>query len=118
MRRLVLGALVGASLCVAGRAAAQTVPLASTAKVFATVDAVSVQHSRVIVTGIVQGEEAASTWAVQYVNASTGVDAEEFAAACQRAALIAMSKPGQYLLEIQYYASGYGSICKLSRVTP
>lgn len=118
MNRLVAGALMAAALlCVAGRAVAQAVPWASSAKVFATVDAVSVQHSKVIVTGIVQGDQAASTWAVQYYLASTGVDAASFASACQRDALIAMAKPGQYLLEIQY-AGAYGSICKLSRVTP
>jgi hypothetical protein len=116
MKRVVVGVFATAvMLCVAGRARAAIPPYAYTAKVFATVDAVAVQGAYVIVTGIVQGEEAPSTWAAAY-SSSTGVD---FVAACQRNALIAMAKPGQYLLEIQYLSStSGGSVCKLSRATP
>ena len=114
MNRLVVGALT--ATLIAGSAAAQVPPLAYNAKIFTAVDTVSVQNTTVLVTGIVQGEAAPSTWAVR---AYSSTEATAWAAICQRSALLAMSKPGQYLLEIQYLSSTYGgSVCKLSRVTP
>jgi hypothetical protein len=72
----------------------------------------------VLVTGVVEGEDAPSTWAVRYETSTTEL-AMEWATACQRAALVAMSRPGQYLLEIDYEGYGTaGSTCRLSRATP
>jgi hypothetical protein len=113
MKRLFLAAaaLVAA---LSGVARAQTAPMpAYSGKVFATVDAVSIESSnRVVVTGIVQGETAPTTWYV-----SKDSDTFGFAENCQRVALLAMAKPGQYLLEIKQ-PSYNTPVCKLTRVVP
>jgi hypothetical protein len=68
------------------------------------------------VTGIVQGDQAPSSWKVLY---SGSADANGWASMCQRSALLAMAKPGQYLLEIGLLNSSYSApICKLTRVNP
>jgi hypothetical protein len=114
MRHLLAAAVVTATLLVPCAATAQTLPpYANPAKVFATVDSVLVEGIRVTITGIIQGEAVPSSYWVQ----STIADSMGFAHACQQQALLAMSKPGQYLLEI-YYAANPLSSCKLSRVTP
>ena len=115
---LALAAAVALAAFSPGAARAQSVPYATTAKVFTTVDAVSVTANYVEVTGIVQGEATPSTWKT-YTYLST-VDPTAWAAMCQRNALLAMSKPGQYLLEIYYSSTTYSpySYCKLTRVNP
>ncbi len=113
MNRHVMGALTAA--LIAGSAGAQVVPYAYEAKVFTTVDEVSVNASAIVVTGIVEGEQAPSTWAASAASTTTPM---EWASACQRSALIAMAKPGQYRLEIKA-STGYTiPVCKLSRVAP
>jgi hypothetical protein len=114
MHRLVTGALAAA--LAAGLAAAQALPYAYAPKVFVAVDAVSVQGNTVVVTGIVQGEQAPSTWAA-YTYGSSSVDPGQWASSCHRTALLAMAKPGQYLLEIQSQGS-YPAYCKLTRAVP
>ena len=102
-----------AAAALAVTAQAQTTPSpAYSPVVFSTVDAVSVEASRVVVTGIVQGQTVASQW---YASQST--DTYGWAQNCQRAALLAMAKPGQYLLEIRT-SGGYAAVCKLTRVAP
>lgn len=93
----------------------QQVPVASSEKVFAAVDAVNVFGTRLIVTGVVQGEGAASSWAVTY--SSTASDTVGWAAMCQRSALLALARPGEYLLTIHQFAGG-APICKLTRASP
>jgi hypothetical protein len=116
MRQTIAAALAAAAvLLAAGRASAQTVPYANPAKVFVTVDAVQVVESRVVVTGIVQGDAAPSTYAVMSVSSA---NTYAFVPNCQQQALLAMAKPGQYLLEIFYGGSYYASSCKLTRVNP
>jgi len=90
-------------------------PTAYPTKVFTAVDAVSVMGPYVVVTGIVQGEQAPSSWKVNY---SGSAEANGWAAMCQRSALIAMSKPGQYLLEIGVPSSLSAPVCTLTRVNP
>jgi hypothetical protein len=111
--------VVAAALAIAGLpldTPAQTVPpTAYPTKIFATVDAVSVMGPYVAVTGIVQGEQAPSSWKVNY---SGSAEANGWAAMCQRSALIAMSKPGQYLLEIGVPSSLSAPVCTLTRVNP
>jgi len=116
MRHLA-AALAIALAVVALPALGQSVPSASPSKVFVTVDAVQVKYYQVIVTGIVQGEATPSTYYVQ-LSASDAAASTGFMQACQQQALLAMSKPGQYLLEIADGTSYVSSRCKLSRVSP
>lgn len=121
MRKLVLAA--AAVVALASRpAAAQTipsVPFANPAKVFVTVDAVFMAASFVDVTGVVQGDAVPSTWRAYFLNTTNSDQsaAAAYAANCQRAAFLAMSRPGQYLFEL--FSNG-GSpphpYCKLTRV--
>jgi hypothetical protein len=83
-----------------------------TAYVFATVDAVEAGGGRITITGIEEGAAAPSTRFVN--NFSSGSDLET----CHRMALLAMSKPGQYLLAILPYQSLHTAGCKLTRVNP
>jgi hypothetical protein len=101
-------------LLATGSAAAQSVPAAYPTKVFVTVDSVKLEVYRVTITGIVQGEATPSTFYVQGPSNSIA-DPNVFAQSCQQQALLAMAKPGQYLLTI--YASTSPS-CQLTRVTP
>jgi hypothetical protein len=116
MRHLA-AALAIALAVVALPALGQTTPPANPSKVFVTVDAVQVKYYQVIVTGIVQGEATPSTYYVQ-ANASDAAANMGFMQACQQQALLAMSKPGQYLLEILQSGSMGASTCKLTRVSP
>jgi hypothetical protein len=117
MRSTTAAALTAAAVLLAGgRASAQTVPLAYPAKIFVTVDAVQLLESKVVVTGIVQGDAAPSTYAVIGYSGASG-NSYAFALTCQQQALLAMAKPGQYLLEI-FFGNGFASSCKLTRVNP
>jgi len=90
-------------------------PLATGGKVFATVDSVSLAGYHLEITGVVQGEAAPSVWGVYW---TAGGDPTGWAAMCQRNALLALSKPGQFLLEIKWGGSSGTAVCKLTRVTP
>lgn len=96
-------------------ARAQSSPTALSAfpvKVFAAVDSVMVSGTRVTVRGVLVNEEAVTEW---YAQASG--DNGQFAATCQRAALLAMERPGKYLLELYYYQMQTPT-CRLTLVTP
>jgi hypothetical protein len=109
MRHLA-AALAIALAVVAIPAAAQTY----SSKVFVTVDAIQVRGATVYVTGIVQGESAPTTYSMYGPFSSDASANMVFAQSCQQDALLAMTKPGQYLLELS--ASNYS--CKLTRVSP
>lgn len=84
--------------------------------VFATVDAVSSQNSQLKVTGILQGQAAATEVTANFSYGTDYAAANVAAQTCERKALLAMAKPGQYLFGISY---SYGTwICKLTRVNP
>lgn len=108
--RLAATLAVTALLFIAGRAGAQaTTPY----KVLVTVDAVQIEGGELLVTGIVQGETAPTTWRLMTATYSD----PNVLANCQQQALLAMTKPGQYLYGIVYGPmSLYG--CKLTRVAP
>jgi hypothetical protein len=81
--------------------------------VFETVDSYDIYGDRreVKITGIISGEAAPRTVTLTY-NAvgSTSTPTDEFATKrtferCERFALMAMSKPGQYLLELRQESS-------------
>jgi hypothetical protein len=118
MRHLLAAAVLTASLLAPCAGYAQTLPPpASPAKVFATVDSVKLESYKVIITGIIQGEAAPSSYWVMNGTYPDYAASMGFAQACQQQALLAMSKPGQYLLELIQVSSSVGH-CKLSRVTP
>ena len=83
--------------------------------VFTTVDAVQLVSNRFYVTGVVEGEAAAST---RYVTFNAN-DPELNRGACERLAVLALERPGRYRLEVAYYPPNYqGSTCKLVRANP
>lgn len=116
MKRLVPLLLALAAAPAAGQTT--TVPY-----VFVTVDSVSVQGNEIAVTGMLEGE---SVPAERYksVNPGYGADVAATVAAvqnCQRLALMAMAKPGQYrfeMVDVATYLGGLETRCKLSRVVP
>jgi hypothetical protein len=85
---------------------------------------------QVQVTGVIQGESTARTitlnYTASYAGSSTGVDhisAKRTFERCERLALLVLSKPGQYLLEMRQetepYTNTYRYIgCKLTRRVP
>ncbi len=85
--------------------------------VFATVDAVSSQGYQLKITGILQGQAVATEITVSFSEADYAA-ANVAAQTCERKALLAMAKPGQYVFEVYYAYSGYTWACKLTRVNP
>lgn len=108
MVRSFLALCAALSLCVASVASAQAT---KTPVVYVAIDSVGLQLTELTITGVVQGEQAATTKVFVF---SSGT--ESTVDACHRIALLAMMKPGQYLFRIvpEYSAPD----CKLSRVTP
>lgn len=107
MKRFVVA--VTAVLLLAGSVArAQTTWFA-----FTTVDAVNMETNRMSVTGVLEGAAAASTATFYFTSG-----APDLLQNCQKLALLAMTKPGQYLLKINPGVSyGYPQ-CTLARVAP
>ena len=99
---------------------AQTAPPAPV--VFVAVDAFSYDATscKFTITGVVQGEAAASDKDFGYPCEGPGSSNNELARrlqSCERLALLAVAKPGQYLFQvtpINYYLPA----CKLTRVNP
>lgn len=94
-------------------------------------DSLSYGIDHVEVTGVIQGESAPRTVRLNYnprlSSSSSGTDvisSNRTFERCERLALLALSKPGQYLLEMRQEreGSGAGSIyyigCKLTRRVP
>jgi hypothetical protein len=109
MNRLAAAALAAALLAVPASAGAQTIGTFT----FATVDEVALQGSNLVLTGILQGESVPTT-RNGYISTSPTVGET-----CQRFALLAQAKPGQYLLEIT--VASYGATltgCRLRRAVP
>jgi hypothetical protein len=84
-------------------------------------------YDQVEVTGVVQGESAPSTIVLNYIpkyTNSTGTDytsAKRTFERCERLVLLALSKPGQYLLEMRQEEDMFGTVyigCKLTRRVP
>jgi len=85
---------------------------------------------QVQVTGVIQGESTARTitlyYTASYTSSTATVDhigAKRTFERCERLALLAMSKPGQYLLELRQeydaFATSHRYIgCKLTRRVP
>lgn len=99
------------SLALVAGAAARAQSSAVT-HVLTTVDGVEWGgSSELVITGIQRGEQAATSITVRLYGT-------EAIASCERKALLAMSKPGQYLLTLYSpYAGAYTS-CGLTKVAP
>jgi len=106
-RLLIAGALAAALVSVPVRAQA-----APSQYVFVAVDALDVQPSKFVVTGVLDGESAARTVTVNFSTAYA-----EQVVMCERLALLAMTRPGQFRLEIETNSTSYYA-CRLARVTP
>jgi len=81
--------------------------------VFSTVDEVAFNSGTFSVTGVLQGESAATTRAA-YATSSAAIIFEP----CSRYALLAQAKPGQYLLEFTVGSLGAITACRLRRAVP
>jgi hypothetical protein len=99
------------------------VPVVDKPYLFTTVDSYDVQATpfRVVVTGVLQGQQAPTTLSFQYSTySSSSYESPRTFERCERLALLAMSKPGQYLLELRQeydaYAYGHQLGCKLTRL--
>lgn len=112
MKRLLLACAAAAALVAAASVYAQTT---ATRHVFVAVDALEVKSNQFTVTGVVDGESAPRTVSL-YLSSSSTTSRDDLAA-CQRLALLAMTKPGQYRFEM-LQSSSYLVACKLARVTP
>jgi hypothetical protein len=110
-RCLVLLALAGALAAPARPARAQLV----TSFAFTTVDSVAIQNGRFIVKGVVQGDAAASEHFFNF-GSSLVVNSDGTIDACNRMALMAMSKPGQYLFEMTASSGFNVPLCRLTRL--
>jgi outer membrane lipoprotein-sorting protein len=116
MKRLLLACAAAAALVAAASVYAQTVV---PRHVFVAVDAFEIRATTVKVTGVLDGESAAKTITVSfYVGSSSGT--VDQVTACERLALLAMTRPGQFRFEIEGSAGGGYTVaaCKLARVMP
>jgi hypothetical protein len=86
--------------------------------VFETVDSYDLEpYFNFKVTGILRGEATPRTLQVT-PNYSLGPSLETYGSSCERLALIALSKPGQYLFEVRLAPPDNGAYlmgCKLTR---
>lgn len=112
MKRLLFAGAAAAALLSAAPVLAQTTP---TRYVFVAVDALEIQGSTVKVTGVLDGESAARTITSSLYLGASSMDQM---AACERLALLAMTRPGQFRFEIQGDTAYQSPACKLARVTP
>ncbi len=112
IRRLSAAAL--AVLLSAGAALAQQ--YSGTLAVFTTVDAVKSEYMKLTITGVKEGDAVASDYAVSFSSSSPASNQALFEA-CERKAMLAMTKPGAYRLELWREPYGY-PLCKLARVNP
>jgi hypothetical protein len=95
-------------------------PVLNTPYLFATVDSYDVKGigALVTVTGVLQGDQEPTTLTFRYsTSSSSSYESARTFERCERLALLAMSKPGQYLLELrQENNTVYHLGCKLTRL--
>ncbi len=118
-RFLFCAAAVVGSLA-APSAQAQSTNLSKT--VYTAVDEVTVHDGQITITGVVQGQSAASSQDF-YASLNSSADSAVWTARqqnCLKLATLAMAKPGTFLFSIGYTSSsGYGTlICSLARAVP
>jgi hypothetical protein len=114
MPRILAAAVLSAFLLPAGAALAQQ--YSGTLAVFTTVEAVKSEYMKLTVTGVKAGESAPSDYVLSFASGSAASYGPAFEA-CERKAIIAMSKPGMYRLELWREPYGY-PLCKLALANP
>jgi len=113
MTRLALAALAAAALAILSPVQAEAEPLVG-GYTFVAVDAVRIDQAYTLwITGIQAGQQASTEVSIYL----TGNNSSSQALICEKMALMAMAKPGQFRLEIGFASAG-AAACKLSRVTP
>ncbi len=108
MKRFVIAAAAALIATVAAPARAQTTKQWT----FTTVDAVQVNsttYAQLTIRGVLLGDPGPTDHVVNFYSSTTA----QFEV-CQRLALLAMSKPGQYVLFVDTTINQY-PLCKLSR---
>jgi hypothetical protein len=86
--------------------------------IYVTVDAVETNGYQFWITGTLQGEATATTQEFLF---HISVDSQRMALEiCHRHALVALNKPGQFLVEIEAVPTAFGDDlkCRLARATP
>ena len=102
--------IVSALLVVAALAA----PATAFAERFLVVNSVRATGSRLFLTG----ETSAGPFSREYRGAPPGVGDPDRLAICQRMAIIAMSKPGKWFLDVETTGTNYIEHCTLVRNDP
>jgi hypothetical protein len=104
------------ALAPAALAAGET-PTTGTPYVFVTVDDYTIESAYAVdITGILQGESTPRT--LRFTFYSSVVDYSQHQSRCDRMVLLAMTRPGRYLLQMTQGAedsSGTNARCKLTR---
>ena len=118
MKRFALAVLVSCALALPARA-----QLTWTAYVFTTVDAVLREVGYLTITGVRDGESAAAVHRLPLgpiTSSSNPTNPSDIGESCERKALLAMAKPGAYVLrvEVSSYPSSYYTKCTLARAEP
>jgi hypothetical protein len=109
MKHSLVAAAAALIVSIAAQARAQTTIVWA----FTAVDAVQVNNnSTLTIRGVLSGELGPTDQIVFFYSTTT----PQFES-CQRLALLAMGKPGQYVLAVDVTRTGY-PICKLSRAVP
>jgi hypothetical protein len=120
MIRHLAGWSVLAALCFIPAVSSADAPQSFTPAVYDTVDAVEVWGNRLIVTGIISGQDHVSELGYQIADRSNvGTIFPEGAIRCDRLALLAIAKPGKYQFATTHlvnFATLLG--CKLIVRTP
>jgi hypothetical protein len=109
MKRFAVGAVAAAALLLCASPAARAQTLSS--YVFTAVDAVRLEYGWIYVSGMVQGETTPREIPFPFSHTY----AQE-RASCERLILLAVSKPGQYLLTLTRGSGSDFTYCKLARV--
>jgi hypothetical protein len=120
MNRLALALAVASGLLTAPGARAQTAP--PTTATYVAVDGVALKGDQLTITGVVQGDSAATTrtYDVSAFSGSGWTPGDDAVLqTCTRFATLAMTKPGAFLFVVQGW-TGVGSYpgCTLARATP
>jgi hypothetical protein len=114
MKRLLLAGAAAVSLVGATAQAQTAVPR----HVFVAVDALEMKANVFTVTGVIDGESEPRTVTFTFSSSSTSSERDDVSA-CQRLALLAMTRPGQFRFEVAGGTTYYQyPACKLARVTP
>ncbi|MCE9673638.1 hypothetical protein LY474_38125 [Myxococcus stipitatus] len=115
--RLLPSLLAAVTLATPALGAAPETPETTRPYLFETVDDVVVRYNRLDVTGVLRGETVPRSFTFSYYAGTTSGDSINLASRCDRLALLAMARPGVFLLEMVHNGSNLSSpsSCRLIR---